>query len=224
MARLVLSFFILAAFSFSVFAQENDSSGIKTIEFVSPILPDGKFDPNPVRRNCFSFITETADCRKVSDLYYGNLRSGSDWDWFQVMGIGSRNKIKKLGSKNWTDDFKIPVVEPYAKLKEGERRTIVLDASGKDGEDGKPGINGDGSITYDSGVYEREMPPVGSFGSKKTPKTNYHPYEKAVRGNMYVMRVVDEKNDFYVLFRVDELERGMRCKISWKRIAAPQEN
>ena len=224
MKRLSLGLVFLALFSFSVSAQKNDALELKTVELVSPILPDGKFDRHPLRRNCFSFITETTDCRKVSDLYYGNLRSGNDWDWFQVMGEGSRNKIKKIGGKEWTDDFEIPIVEPYARLKEGEQRLIVLDASGKDGADGTPGRNADGSPNDDSGVYNREMAPVSSFESKKAPKSNYHPYERAVRGNMYVMRVVDDKNDFYVLFRVDELERGRRCKISWKRIEAPKKD
>ena len=223
MKFLALILFVLAAFSINGFSQEKqDSSELKTVEFASPIKTDGKFDRNPVRKNCFSFITETAACEKVSDIYYGNLRSGNDWDWFQVMGAGSRNKIKKIGRKNWTDDFKIPLVEPYAKLGEGEQRHIVLDASGADGADGKPGMNADGTFNSDSNVFVKEMPQTNSIVSKA--KSNYQPFEKAIEDNMYVMRVLDENNDFYVLFRVDELERGRRCRISWKRIEAPKKD
>ncbi len=197
---------------------------VKTVEFLSPLDAEGKHDAAAARQSCFSFVTETAVCSKASDLYYGTLRKGDEWDWFQVMGAGSRNKIKKIGKKDWADEFKIPVVEPYAALKQGEQRRIVLDASGADGADGRPGTNGDGTVNYASNVVDKDLSQVDNRPKREKLKSDYDPYEKALVGNMYVMRVVDENNDFYVLFRVDELERGKRCKISWKRIEAPAEN
>jgi hypothetical protein len=37
-----------------------------------------------------------------------------------------------------------------------------------------------------------------------------------------VIHVVDDKRDFYALFRVDKLQRGDNCTISWKMIPASQ--
>ncbi len=51
--------------------------------------------------------------------------------------------------------------------------------------------------------------------------TTHH--AKAKVGYMYVMHVKDYQSDFYVLFRVDQLEQGEYCTISWKRIPAPEQ-
>ncbi|MBI3652791.1 MAG: hypothetical protein HY231_17345 [Acidobacteria bacterium] len=48
-------------------------------------------------------------------------------------------------------------------------------------------------------------------------------FVKAKRGTMYLMRVKDAQTDFYVLFRVEDLQQAERCTISWKRIPAPKE-
>jgi hypothetical protein len=45
---------------------------------------------------------------------------------------------------------------------------------------------------------------------------------RAVAGHMYVMRVKDEKSDFYVMFRVESLEPEGECTISWKRVPSPE--
>lgn len=47
-------------------------------------------------------------------------------------------------------------------------------------------------------------------------------FAKAKVGHMYVVHVKDEEADFYVLFRVEQLEQGERCTISWKRIPTPE--
>ena len=47
-------------------------------------------------------------------------------------------------------------------------------------------------------------------------------FAKAKVGHMYVMHVKDEQADFYVLFRVEQLEQGEQCTISWKRIPTPE--
>ncbi|MBV9926632.1 MAG: hypothetical protein JOZ96_16555 [Acidobacteria bacterium] len=46
-------------------------------------------------------------------------------------------------------------------------------------------------------------------------------FAKAVAGHIYVVHVVDEGEDFYVLFRVESLVRGESCEITWKRVPAP---
>jgi hypothetical protein len=48
-------------------------------------------------------------------------------------------------------------------------------------------------------------------------------FAKAIPGHMYVLRVVDDVEDFYVLFRVESLVRGDNCTIAWKRVPAPLE-
>jgi len=37
-----------------------------------------------------------------------------------------------------------------------------------------------------------------------------------------VIHVVDDVRDFYALFRVEALERGDNCSISWRLIFAPE--
>lgn len=224
MKRLVLGLVILCAFSFSVFSQNANSDGLKTAELLSPISSQGQGTMQNIRDFCFSFITESVNCGKSPDLYYGMLRKGNDWDWFRVMGEGSRNKIRNLGKKDWTDDFKVPVVKPYAKLKDGQQRNVVVGS-------------GNSRMTNASGEPDKTPRQLDRFGntdkstilpdisrSSDTRTSGYNPFVKAVAGNMYVMRVLNETNDFYVLFRVDEIERGKRVKISWKKIPAPKED
>lgn len=47
-------------------------------------------------------------------------------------------------------------------------------------------------------------------------------FAEAKVGHMYVMHVTDDQADFYVLFRIDQLEQRKQCTISWKRIATPE--
>jgi hypothetical protein len=47
-------------------------------------------------------------------------------------------------------------------------------------------------------------------------------FAKASVGNMYLVHVKDDQADFYVLFRVERLEQGEQCTISWKRIPTPE--
>ena len=46
-------------------------------------------------------------------------------------------------------------------------------------------------------------------------------FAKAKAGYMYLVRVKDSQADFYVLFRVEEIEQGDHCTISWRRIPTP---
>ena len=47
-------------------------------------------------------------------------------------------------------------------------------------------------------------------------------FVKAVVGHMYAMHVKDNDSEFYVLFRVESLERGDNCTISWQMIPSPE--
>ena len=43
-------------------------------------------------------------------------------------------------------------------------------------------------------------------------------FVKAVVGHLYAMHVKDSDSDFYVLFRVESIERGESCTISWQLV------
>lgn len=192
-----------------------------------------------ISNNCFSFEKGDADlCRNSKwDLIYGGMRVGDQWDWFHVsLANGVRSKIVGLGKHDWTDSIKVPYIEPFPKLKEGETRHITVDVSGTDGkpgepgkkgEDGLPGMNGDGT-------FPSTPPPVLNSDSPENPgqtANNSQPVKqwkidpvfiKADVGNMYALRVVDEDSDFYVLFRVESIEKGDKCAITWKIVPSPE--
>ena len=46
---------------------------------------------------------------------------------------------------------------------------------------------------------------------------------KALLGHLYALHVKNDADDFYVLFRVEELEQGKRCVISWRRVPSPEQ-
>lgn len=45
---------------------------------------------------------------------------------------------------------------------------------------------------------------------------------EAVAGHMYALHVKRKDTDFYVMFRVERLERGDQCEISWKIMPSPE--
>ncbi len=154
------------------------------------------------------------------DLRYGSLYVGDDHDWFQSSGArGHRSVIKDLGSLNWDQAFTVPVVTPLPKLQPGEQRKITVDASGADGADGAPGVDGDG-------VLRPRPETVDSARARARPKHDGKPrvdsmFAKAIVGHMYVIHVVHDTDDFYVVFRVDEVERGSSCTVTWRFVPDP---
>jgi hypothetical protein len=169
--------------------------------------------------------------RGSCDLWYGSLYVGEDHDWFEISAAQSnRSVIKDLGLKTWEEPFNIPVVNPLPKLKPGEERVIGVDASGADGADGAPGAPGRPGADADGVVRERPATqPAATTVTRdpSRPKRDGKPkvdpiYVKAIVGHMYVIHVVDDTKDFYVLFRVEGIERGDNCTISWRLIDAPQ--
>jgi hypothetical protein len=163
----------------------------------------------------------------AADLRYGSLYVGNELDWFESSAAqGNRSVIKDLGPLNWIDEFDVPVVEPLAKLKPGEQRRITIDASGADGANGAPGSRLDRSSEIIIPAPSRtpdELPPIPEAAPetrKRKPKVDPI-FVRAVVGHLYVIHVVDETRDFYALFRVEALQRGDNCTISWKLIAPP---
>jgi hypothetical protein len=162
------------------------------------------------------------------DLRYGSLYVGDDHDWFQSSGArGHRSVIKDLGSLNWDQAFTVPVVTPLPKLQPGEQRNITVDASGADGADGAPGPRGRDGVDGDGVLRPRTLETVDSVRARPArPKHDGKPrvdsmFAKAIVGHMYVIHVVHDTDDFYVVFRVDEVERGSSCTVSWRFVPDP---
>ena len=81
---------------------------------------------------CFSFksgavLEETPN--RQWDLGYGFAAINGE-EWF-ILGSSTQTRtvIKDLGELKGTDKFQIPVLEPLPKLREGEQRSITVDAS-----------------------------------------------------------------------------------------------
>jgi hypothetical protein len=194
------------------------------------------------RKSCINFkVALTGLLRVPCDLGYGYLNAGDELDWFQSSGAqGSRSVIRDLGELDWSADFSVPAVEPLAKLKPGERRNVTIDVSGADGAPGKPGApavragnerSSSSLLSIDEGPLPGDFAPPGLTtqpSAKPTrPKQDGKPkidplFVKALAGHVYVIHVVDDSRDFYALFRVDALERGDYCTVSWKLISDPQ--
>ena len=50
-----------------------------------------------------------------------------------------------------------------------------------------------------------------------------HNMAKIFPGHMYALHVKNDADDFYVLFRVNDLEQNKRCTISWQRVPSPEQ-
>ena len=183
------------------------------------------------RKVCLNFKTGLIVSKnEPCDLGYGLLGINRDFDWFQSSGgRENRSVIRDLGSHFWTDVLAVPVVEPLPELKPGEQRNVSVDVSGADGADGKPGKRGDpagdalpteaNKSASDPGRTAPEVvPPVRPKNDGK-PKVDPF-FVKAIVGHVYVIHVVDDKSDFYAVFRVDALNEGA-CNLSWKLIPTP---
>jgi hypothetical protein len=168
--------------------------------------------PNENLKSCLNFQTGNTMSRSARcDLRYGALYAGDELDWFESStASGDRSVIRDLGLLDWTDDYKVSRVEPLAKLKAGEQRHITVDTSGADGADG---ADGDGV----------PRPKARPSRPKNDGKPKVDPlFVKALVGHLYVIHVVDDVRDFYALFRVEALERGDNCTMSWRLIPAPE--
>ena len=186
------------------------------------------------RKSCLDFQKGPgriahADC----DLKYGLLYAGDELDWFQSPSSqGDRSVIKDLGEHDWSTRFEVPGVEPLPKLKPGEQRQVTVDTSGADGAPGKPGANGADANSAGADFRGEKSPgdmpgPPNAIPEASTPaarprKPKVDPmFVKAIAGHMYVIHIVDDSRDFYGLFRVEALERGDNCTVSWKIIPTP---
>ena len=177
------------------------------------------------RESCLKFGTSTIACH----LRYGSLYVGDDLDWFDTASAPEiRTVVRDLGYLEWSDNFTVPVVAPFPKLLPGEHRRITVDASGADGADGAPGLPGQDGADADGVVRPRSRPAYDVVQPppakpKRDGKPKVDPvFAKVLLNHMYVVHVVDEVNDFYVLMRVEAVERGDSCTVSWRVVSSPE--
>lgn len=178
----------------------------------------------------FCLVLQSGSC----DVRYGGLYLGDNLDWFESSAEQrDRSVIKDLGLLNWDQAVNVPIVEPLRKLEPDEQRTITIDSSGADGPDGAPGARGQDGADADGVVRSRPANDANRAGvvrdTPARPKHDGKPrvdplYVKVVVGHMYVIHVVDDTRDFYALFRVEALERGDYCTISWRVVPAPYDS
>jgi hypothetical protein len=236
--RFVLGFALLASHATRGAVAGGPAQEPQRVTLYSPV----KYR-NDHSRSHFSFKKGALVGRgESSDLSYGTLYAGENLDWFDTAGGGldSRSLIRDLGAHAWGDHLTVPVVEPLPKLKEGERRVVTIDASGANGRPGTPGANGaqgadgargaEGRPGWSNEPAQRGTTDAGAWPTPPTPPTPATPrreptasplFVKAVAGHMYVIHVVNNESDYYALFRVDELERGDHCTITWAVVPAP---
>lgn len=193
----------------------------------------------------FDLLTFKNGCTSFHCVSYG-ARLGKNWDIFNVgSGQVNRTRMVSIGKRNWTDRIVIPHVEPWAALAPGERRLVTFDTSGGSGlpgSNGSNGINGTNADGSTVAVLEGEsisfpsIPTVdksnaqlsGQVSSQVVGKDGkrradgYTPVVEVKEGHMYVARLKDDKIDQYVVIRVDELKRGEKVVISYKRLEVPK--
>lgn len=242
MSRSILFGVFVIALAGPVMAQSapNKALALSRVELLSPWdHSSGKavWLSHRHQQNCLDLVQLIQRCG-VESLHYGD-RSGVNWDIFALWtGRDSRSRMIDLGAHDWKDRFTIPEIEPWPALKAGETRTIVINASGaagKGGVPGKTGINADGTasiepprlspeskrpkqtIDYARAPLSAQISSTISVKGKAPVASSYNPFTEAKKGSMYLIRVVDRDNDYYILFRVDELERGEKASISYFR-------
>ncbi|HTH38404.1 MAG TPA: hypothetical protein VL572_10570 [Pyrinomonadaceae bacterium] len=203
------------------------------VELISPwIIKNGRSrgtDPQRRPRSCFDLIRLDLGCWGPQPLGYGN-RIGDNWDIFATDGGGrdSRTRMIEVGKYGWKDKFSIPEVEPWSELKPGEQRHIMINVSGRDGA---PGRNADGSyatasgqrptkkakqsVAYADSPLSRQVTSNITMSGKSVRGDGYSPYNEVKPGYMYLVHVVNLRDDHYVLIKVEELVRGDRVVLSY---------
>jgi hypothetical protein len=241
--------FALLLFAFAIsspaLAQLRNSDELKTVTLYSPIYARLRHE-KPRLQLCLDYGLDhpLLVFARREIVCYGFMYAGDDLDWLQVRGPeGTRTVIKDLGRHGWKDSFKVAALAPLPKLKPGESRRVTIDTSGKDGADGRPGAAGtdgtDGNYgpsaaahtsarqtlrEWDEQIWPDLTIPLTTVNNPQPRKKPKNPpiLVKAALDHIYEIHVVNEKEDYYVLLRVDALTRGDNCTVSWKRVPTPQ--
>jgi len=221
---------------------EKVANTIQSAELVSPWIIDGTkttYDNTIRGRNCLDLITLKQYCSGYEAIAYGD-RVSDHWDIFSISGrAGSRTRMIDLGEYTWKDNFTIPEVEPWPELRPGERRTIIVNTSGANGQpgspgtDGAPGRNADGyptalptskavspkqqteNVDYAHAPLNRQVTSSISVQGMVGKPDSYTPYSEVKPGHMYLIHVVNSSYDRYVLLRADNIVRGEKVSVSF---------
>jgi hypothetical protein len=235
LASVVLSAVIAAPAQQIPLTNEKSATAIQSAELVSPWIINGNkatYDTASRGRNLLGLGHDA--------IAYGD-RIGDHWDIFSISGTsGSRTRMIDLGEHTWKDNFTIPEVEPWPELRPGERRTIIVNTSGANGQPGSPGTGGaagrnaDGTypasistsktvsakqetekIDYAHAPLSRQVTSSISVNGTAPKPDSYTPYSEVKSGHMYLIHVVNSGDDHYVLLRADEIIRGVKVKVSF---------
>ena len=205
------------------------------IELRSPWIPTlekrknaktHRYDPTIRGRNCVSLITLQQICHGSNTLSYGNM-IGDNWDIFSVASSQDQTRMIDLGSHTWDDKFEVPMVEPWPPLAPGEKRTIIIALRGADGAHGR---NGDGTVAAGpkprkgNGAAPLAEQVSTTVTTKKVVRADkYMPLHHVENGQIYLVRVIEGEWDSHLLLRVDELVRGERVRLSFRRLSVNPE-
>jgi len=151
-------------------------------------------------------------------------------NWFRVQGgRDDRSVIQDLGAHRWPDSLQIPFVPPLPELKPGERRHVIIDAPYQDPDSLARRSTMEGVTSASKHDVKSDddlpLPPVHPSAGKASVVSaldleySARVLAKVVKNHMYVVHVVNGQLDFYALIHVDALVKGVRCTVSWKRLA-----
>jgi hypothetical protein len=227
MLRIILAGCLLALSGMSIVGQTSPARdpAIKTVELYSPWVAKGdgrmRHDADLHKKSCFDLVLLEVGCRGQHKLSFGN-RIGDNWSIFDVpTGQTTQTRMVNIGQYDWNDKFTVAPIEPWSKLQPGETRAIKIELWGTDG---KHGQNGDG--TYPTAPrregngnkpLDQQVSTTIKMSGEVVRSDKYMPLSEVKKGNMYLVRVVDPENDFYVFIRVDDLVRGTKVVLSyWK--------
>jgi hypothetical protein len=207
------------------------SQGIRKAELVSPWIVSGTkttYDKTIQGRSCLNLVDLEQVCNRAETVSYGD-RIGDHWDIFAVSGsMDSRTRMIDLGAHTWKNNFTIPEVEPWPALKPGERRNIIVNASGADAGPGKndkrakDSVNTkdksgkvDQKVDYAHAPLDRQVTSTISVQGKAPKPDSYTPTTEVKSGHMYLIHVVNSGDDHYVLLRADDIVRGEKVNVSF---------
>jgi len=199
-------------------------------------------------KSCFDFVSLSYSCARDPNVSYGDRVGVNWDLFQINGGHIDRTRMVDVGKYDWTDQFVVPEVEPWPELLPGEKRSITVNASGGNGSAGAPGrpgasgvagMNGDGTYTpmprpqtvkapdqprlttgksYATANVKEQVTSTVKSANGKVRSDPYTPVVEVKKDHMYVVHVVEETHDFYVLIHVDEIDRGERVKFSYIKL------
>lgn len=224
MKHLIFSLFVSAILVFPALAQ-NNSAGLQTFEFISRSQAKLSKDISTHLRNQLKFHPGTENF----DIYFNSIVTGQGnvIDQFQVTGEVGLNNVWRLGYKKWSDKLKIPNLERYDAEQDKKNKSRKNTWSNNDIKHPNPNPTTQEieivETTTELNNARRNLEFIGKESHIKSKKLKNLQLIDILEGSMYVVRVASKNEDFYVVFRVDELKPGISCKISWKKIESPKE-